>query len=124
VLASVGNRRMRLQACASQQRCANWQQWEGIPAVGVGHIHSLHNTPRAAGGVLRVKGRNLEESEHVKLGAYHTLELEVQRAFTLTKVCMHANIVTWLSLCSASKLPKVWFKVSQTNCRVGHSVQV
>jgi protein pelota len=39
-----------------------------------------------AGGVLRVKGRNLDENEHVKLGAYHTLELEVQRAFTLTKV--------------------------------------
>ena len=34
---------------------------------------------------MRLKGRNLTENEHVKLGAYHTLELELQRAFTLTK---------------------------------------
>mmetsp|Transcript_13567 Transcript_13567/g.23825 ORF Transcript_13567/g.23825 Transcript_13567/m.23825 type:complete len:383 (-) Transcript_13567:665-1813(-) len=44
----------------------------------------------AEGGVLRVSGRNLEENEHVKLGAYHTLELEVQRAFTVTKACWDA----------------------------------
>ena len=34
---------------------------------------------------LRVKGRNIEENEHVKLGAYHTLDLEPNRKFTLTK---------------------------------------
>ncbi len=28
----------------------------------------------------------MTENEHVKLGAYHTLELELQRAFTLHKV--------------------------------------
>ncbi len=39
----------------------------------------------AAGASLRLRGRNLAESEHVKLGAYHTLELEPQRAFTLEK---------------------------------------
>jgi hypothetical protein len=38
-----------------------------------------------AGGVIRIKGRNLTESEHIKLGAYHSLELEQGRAFTLTK---------------------------------------
>jgi protein pelota len=37
------------------------------------------------GGTLRVRGRNLTECEHVKLGAYHTLELEPGRAFTLHK---------------------------------------
>ena len=31
--------------------------------------------PRA-GASLRLKGRNLTESEHIKLGAYHTIELE------------------------------------------------
>ena len=36
----------------------------------------------ADGGVLRVRGRNLSESEWVRLGAYHTLNLEPQRAFT------------------------------------------
>ncbi|QQP49877.1 Protein pelota -like protein, partial [Caligus rogercresseyi] len=30
-------------------------------------------------------GRNVAENAHVKMGAYHTLDLEVQRKFTLTK---------------------------------------
>ena len=25
---------------------------------------------------LRVKGRNIEENEHVKMGAYHTIDIE------------------------------------------------
>eukprot|EP00878_Enallax_costatus_P045225 GHUV01054265.1.p1 GENE.GHUV01054265.1~~GHUV01054265.1.p1 ORF type:complete len:129 (-),score=25.27 GHUV01054265.1:66-452(-) len=37
------------------------------------------------GSSIRLKGRNLTESEHIKLGAYHTIELEPQRAFTLHK---------------------------------------
>lgn len=39
----------------------------------------------AEGACIRLKGRNLSECEHVKLGAYHTLELEPQRAFELEK---------------------------------------
>lgn len=35
---------------------------------------------------MRLSGRNLTETDEVKLGAYHTLELEPQRAFTLAKV--------------------------------------
>jgi protein pelota len=35
--------------------------------------------------VLRVKGRNVEENEYVKMGAYHTLDLELNRKFTLQK---------------------------------------
>ena len=34
---------------------------------------------------LRVKGRNSEENEHVKKGQYHTLEVELNRQFTLEK---------------------------------------
>ena len=49
-------------------------QVEGIEYHGEGHQ-------------IRLKGRNLTENEHVKLGAYHTLELELQRAFTLSKDC-------------------------------------
>ena len=41
--------------------------------------------PFTAGGTIRLRGKNLTENEHVKLGAYHTLELEQQRAFTLFK---------------------------------------
>ncbi|KAG2453121.1 hypothetical protein HYH02_002451 [Chlamydomonas schloesseri] len=44
----------------------------------------------AEGGVIRIKGRNLTESEHIKLGAYHSLELELGRAFTLRKAAWDA----------------------------------
>eukprot|EP00890_Picochlorum_soloecismus_P006742 jgi/Picsp_1/893/NSC_04379-R1_protein pelota homolog len=37
------------------------------------------------GQEIRLKGKNLTENEHVKLGAYHTLELEPHRAFTISK---------------------------------------
>jgi len=44
-------------------------------------------------GVLRVKGRNVEENQYVKMGQYHTIDLELNRKFVLTKdewdiVCM------------------------------------
>lgn len=35
--------------------------------------------------VLRLKGRNIAENQYVKMGAYHTLDLEANRKFTLTK---------------------------------------
>lgn len=35
--------------------------------------------------VLRVKGRNIAENQYVKMGAYHTLDLEMNRKFTLAK---------------------------------------
>lgn len=35
--------------------------------------------------VLRVKGTNSEENQFVKMGAYHTIDLELQRKFTITK---------------------------------------
>lgn len=35
--------------------------------------------------VLRVKGRNIQENQYVKMGAYHTLDLEMNRKFTLAK---------------------------------------
>ena len=36
-------------------------------------------------GMIRVTGRNEAEAEHVKLGAFHTLELEPHRFFDVTK---------------------------------------
>ncbi|GAQ80708.1 eukaryotic release factor eRF1 domain1/Pelota-like [Klebsormidium nitens] len=39
----------------------------------------------ATASVLRLRGKNTTETEYVKLGAYHTLELDLQRAFTITK---------------------------------------
>ncbi|KAL1225763.1 Protein PELOTA 1 [Cardamine amara subsp. amara] len=34
---------------------------------------------------LRIRGKNILENEHVKIGAYHTLELELKRPFVLRK---------------------------------------
>lgn len=38
-------------------------------------------------GVLRVKGRNTAENQYVKMGAYHTLDIEINRKFSLYKDC-------------------------------------
>ncbi|XP_020089575.1 protein PELOTA 1 isoform X1 [Ananas comosus] len=37
------------------------------------------------GSVLRIRGKNLTESEHVKIGQFHTLEIESHRPFVLRK---------------------------------------
>ena len=34
---------------------------------------------------MRLKGRNVEENPYVKMGAYHTVDVEPNRKFTLTK---------------------------------------
>ncbi|KAJ8904878.1 hypothetical protein NDN08_001392 [Rhodosorus marinus] len=34
---------------------------------------------------LRIKGRNVVENSHVKVGAFHTIEVELHRSFELTK---------------------------------------
>jgi protein pelota len=41
----------------------------------------------AVAGKLRLRGKNILENPHVRLGSYHTLELEKNRQFTLTKEC-------------------------------------
>lgn len=38
-------------------------------------------------GRLRLRGKNVLENPHVRLGSYHTLELEKNRQFSLTKCC-------------------------------------
>merc|ERR1712098_405094 len=35
--------------------------------------------------MLRLKGRNIEENQHVKMGAYHTIDLELHKKFILKK---------------------------------------
>merc|ERR1712098_694334 len=35
--------------------------------------------------MLRLKGRNIEENQHVKMGAYHTIDLEMDKKFILKK---------------------------------------
>merc|ERR1712141_769647 len=35
--------------------------------------------------MLRIKGRNIVENQYVKMGQYHTIDLELNRKFVLTK---------------------------------------
>ncbi|CAG8481533.1 11475_t:CDS:2 [Scutellospora calospora] len=37
------------------------------------------------GGLLRIRGRNIVENKYVKMGMYHTIDLELNRNFTLFK---------------------------------------
>ncbi|XP_078175553.1 protein PELOTA 1-like isoform X1 [Carex rostrata] len=37
------------------------------------------------GSVLRVRGKNFTQNEHVKIGQFHTLELELHRPFVISK---------------------------------------
>uniref|UniRef100_A0A0A9DM94 PEL1 n=1 Tax=Arundo donax TaxID=35708 RepID=A0A0A9DM94_ARUDO len=37
------------------------------------------------GSVLRARGKNISENDHVKIGQFHTLELELKRPFVLRK---------------------------------------
>ncbi|XP_059628682.1 protein PELOTA 1 [Cornus florida] len=37
------------------------------------------------GAVLRIRGKNILENEHVKIGAFHTLEIDLHRPFVLRK---------------------------------------
>ncbi|GAA0144564.1 translation release factor [Lithospermum erythrorhizon] len=37
------------------------------------------------GSALRIRGKNILENDHVKIGAFHTLELELRRPFVLRK---------------------------------------
>ncbi|KAI9054295.1 hypothetical protein LZ554_001463 [Drepanopeziza brunnea f. sp. 'monogermtubi'] len=46
-------------------------------------VTSIDFDPQA--GQLHISGRVANENEHVKMGAYHTLDLELQRRFTLEK---------------------------------------
>lgn len=47
-------------------------------------VENIHFDTQAC--VLRLKGRNIVENQYVKMGAYHTLDLELNRKFTLQKV--------------------------------------
>lgn len=46
-------------------------------------VESIHFDIQAC--ALRLKGKNIEENQYVKMGAYHTLDLELNRKFELFK---------------------------------------
>jgi len=43
--------------------------------------------------MLRVKGRNIQENQYIKMGAYHTVDLELNRKFVLAKECWDAVVL-------------------------------
>lgn len=43
--------------------------------------------------MLRVKGRNIVENQYVKMGAYHTLDLELNKKFSLAKSCWDSIVL-------------------------------
>ena len=53
--------------------------------------------------MLRVKGVNVEEHEHVKLGQYHTVDLVLHQSFTLHKDSWDAVYLDRLDLASDAK---------------------
>lgn len=77
--------------------------------------------------ILRIRGKNVAENEHVKLGAYHTLEIDQQRIFSLRKDCWDSVAVETLRLaCDPAASADVAAVMMQEGlayiCLVGQSV--
>lgn len=68
-------------------------------------IYAQHQVSLSAGQAIRLSGRNLTETDEVKLGAYHTLELEPQRAFTLAKARSGISLAPLRSIGSNHRQP-------------------
>jgi len=49
---------------------------------------------------LRINGKNIEENEHVKLGQFHTVELELHKSFKLDKSCWDQIYLDLLNISS------------------------
>ncbi|XP_065831312.1 protein pelota homolog isoform X2 [Oscarella lobularis] len=57
-----------------------------------------------AASKLRVKGRNIVENPHVKMGAYHTIDLDINKKFTLAKGCWDVVALDRLDMaCDAAR---------------------
>lgn len=77
--------------------------------------------------ILRIRGKNVAENEHVKLGAYHTLEIDQQRPFSLAKDCWDSIAVETLKVaCDPAASAEVAALMIQEGlaymCLVGQSV--
>ncbi|KAJ3167532.1 hypothetical protein HK101_011751 [Irineochytrium annulatum] len=81
------------------------------------------------GGVLRVNGRNIEENKFVKMGGYHTLDVEENRPFTLAKeewdVIALERIDTACDIASKSDVAAVVFEEGLANiCLVTQNMTI
>lgn len=67
-----------------------------------------------AGCMLRVNGRNMEENQFVRMGAFHSIEMELQRKFSLVKRHWDAVALDRIELaCDASRTADVAAVVMQ-----------
>ena len=71
-------------------------------------------------GMLRLKGRNIEENQHVKMGAYHTIDLELHKKFILRKPVWDSVHLERIELaCDPSRSADVAAVImSEGNCQV------
>ena len=68
--------------------CLHASGSEGVRTIVVSQYQQQQCSSSAnsvAGLEIRLRGRNQTENEHIKLGAFHTLELELHRPFNLHK---------------------------------------
>jgi protein pelota len=74
--------------------------------------------------VLRVKGRNIQENQYVRMGAYHTLDLELNRKFSLRKECWDVVALDRLDLaCDPARTADVAVVIMQEGWLVGWVVE-
>jgi len=59
-------------------------------------IEAIHFDPSTC--AARVKGKNVEENQYVRMGAYHTIDLELNQKFTLRKPCWDAMYLERLQM--------------------------
>ena len=73
------------------------------------------------GCTLRINGKTIGQNDHVPLGSYHSLEIEVNTKFSLTKGCWDSIILEELDeACDPSKRADVAVAVMQEGlCNVG-----
>lgn len=58
---------------------------EADPSTSAPAIAASSNAPAPGGSTLHISGPVTSESQHVKMGAFHTLDLEAGRDFTVIK---------------------------------------
>lgn len=80
---SVDSKRIRLHLTLAVNR-VNWSP-SAAPGAESGTTAGAPNTAATATATVEVSGRVAEENPHVKLGAFHTLEIEVNKDVRIEK---------------------------------------
>lgn len=68
------------------------------------------------GSIIYLKGRTCEENEHVKLGSYHTIEVEVGKRFDLYKESWSSTQIKILKECTQAKQDLLFVILYEKEC--------